>query len=135
MKNDTDEEQNRTSSDPLKSRGHVHQEMVRGLRLWGQDSRCNFNLLGWDTQIPLSPPLLQEQHTLHSSKVGREDEGVSSNRPELVVLTECLDIHEDDINLLYLTDPQENYNQTVKESSNGNSDSTSEGQRLQGGST
>ena len=64
---------------------------------------CNFNHLGWDTQTLLSPPLLQEQHTLHSSKVGREDEGVSSNRPELVTLTECLDSHEDDINLLYLT--------------------------------
>ena len=58
---------------------------------------CNFNRLGWDTQTPLSPPLLQEQRTLHSSKVGREDEGVSSNRPELVALIECLDIHEDDI--------------------------------------
>jgi hypothetical protein len=28
--------------------------------------------------------------------VGREDEGVSSNRPELVVLIECLESHEDD---------------------------------------
>jgi hypothetical protein len=40
---------------------------------------CNFNRLGWNTQTPLSPPLHQEQRTLHSSKVGREDEGVSSN--------------------------------------------------------
>jgi ribonuclease HI len=31
---------------------------------------------------------------------------VSSSRPELVVLTECLDDHEDDINLLYLTDSE-----------------------------
>ena len=65
---------------------------------------CNFNRLGWNTQTPLPPPLLQEQHTLHSRKVGREDEGVSSSRPELVALAECLDDHEDDINLLYLTD-------------------------------
>ena len=41
---------------------------------------CNLNRLGWDTQTPLSPSLLQEQHTLHSSKVGQEDKGVSSNR-------------------------------------------------------
>jgi hypothetical protein len=67
---------------------------------------CNFDCLGWNTQIPLSLPLLQEQHTLHASKVGREDEGVSSNRPELVALVECLDSHEDNINLLYLTDSE-----------------------------
>ena len=34
------------------------------------------------------------------------DEGVSSNRPELVTLKEFLDSHEDDINLLYLTDSE-----------------------------
>ena len=60
---------------------------------------CNFNRLGWDTQTPLSPSLLQEQHTLHSNTVGREDEGVSSNRPELMTLIECLDSHEDDFDL------------------------------------
>jgi ribonuclease HI len=38
--------------------------------------------------------------------VGREDEGVSSNRPELVALTECLDGYEDNISLLYLTDSE-----------------------------
>ena len=64
---------------------------------------CNFNRLGWDTQTPLSPHLLQEQHILRSNKVGRADEGGSSNRPELVTLIECLDSHEVDINLLYLT--------------------------------
>jgi hypothetical protein len=62
----------------------------------------NFNH-GWNNQTPLPPPLLQEQHTRHSSKVGREDEGVSSSRPELEFLTEFLD---DDISLLYLTDSE-----------------------------
>jgi hypothetical protein len=38
--------------------------------------------------------------------VGREDEGVSSSRPELVALAECLDDHEDNISLLYLTDSE-----------------------------
>jgi hypothetical protein len=44
------------------------------------------------------------QHTLHSSRVGRADEGASSNRPDLVTLAECPDIHEDHLSLLYLTD-------------------------------
>ncbi len=37
--------------------------------------------------------------------MGREDEeGVSSSRPELVALAECLEDHEDNVSLLYLTD-------------------------------
>jgi ribonuclease HI len=36
--------------------------------------------------------------------VGREGEGLSSNRPELVALWECLETHPDNKNLLYLTD-------------------------------
>jgi ribonuclease HI len=36
--------------------------------------------------------------------VGREDEDVNSNRPEQVDLTECLEDHEDNISLVYLTD-------------------------------
>jgi ribonuclease HI len=36
--------------------------------------------------------------------VGREDEGVSSSRPELVALVECLEDHGDDVSLLCLTD-------------------------------
>ena len=50
--------------------------------------------------------LLQEQRTRESSKVGREEEGVSSNRPDLVALRECLEAHEDHVDLLYLTDSE-----------------------------
>ncbi len=39
--------------------------------------------------------------------VEREDEWVSSNRPHLVALTECLDSHEGNISLLYLADSSE----------------------------
>jgi hypothetical protein len=38
--------------------------------------------------------------------VGREEEGMSSNRPELVVLREFLEVHADNENLLYLTDSE-----------------------------
>jgi ribonuclease HI len=38
--------------------------------------------------------------------VGREEEGMSSNRPELVALRECLETHPDNENLLYLTDSE-----------------------------
>ncbi len=55
---------------------------------------------------PLSPSLLQEQHIRESRKVGREEEGLISNRPELVVLRECLEAHEDHVDLLYLTDSE-----------------------------
>jgi hypothetical protein len=34
-----------------------------------------------------------------SSKVGREEEGLSSNRPELLALRECLEAHEDHVDL------------------------------------
>jgi hypothetical protein len=36
--------------------------------------------------------------------VGREGEGLRSNRPELVALWECLETHPDNESLLYLTD-------------------------------
>ena len=67
---------------------------------------CNVSRLGWSTQTPLPPSSLQDQCTLNSSKVGREDEGVSSSRPELVALAECLEDHEDDVSLSYLTDSE-----------------------------
>jgi hypothetical protein len=67
---------------------------------------CNLNRLGWNTQTPLPPPLLLEQRTLHSRKVGREGEGVSSSRPELVALAKCQEDHEDNISPLYLTDSE-----------------------------
>jgi hypothetical protein len=38
--------------------------------------------------------------------VGREGEGLSSKRPELVALWECLETHPDNENLLYLTDSE-----------------------------
>jgi len=47
---------------------------------------CNLDQLGWNTQTPLPPPALHEQRTRNSRKVGREDEGVSSTRPEMVAL-------------------------------------------------
>ena len=39
-----------------------------------------------------------------SSNVDREEEGLRSNRPELVVLRECLEVYEDHVDILYLTD-------------------------------
>jgi hypothetical protein len=38
--------------------------------------------------------------------VVREEEGLSSNRPELVALRECLEAHDDHTDLLYLTDSE-----------------------------
>jgi len=45
--------------------------------------------------------------------VGREEEGLSSNRSELIGLWECLAAHQDHENLLYLTDSEANL-QTIK---------------------
>jgi ribonuclease HI len=45
-------------------------------------------------------------HSRQSHKVGREEEGLSSNRPELVALWQCLEAHQDHENLLYLTDSE-----------------------------
>ena len=67
---------------------------------------CNFRDLRWNTDTPLAQPLLQEQRTRDSSRVGREEEELSSNRPELVALRECLEAHEDHIDLLYLPDSE-----------------------------
>jgi ribonuclease HI len=53
---------------------------------------------------PLTPTKMHEQRSKQSHKVGREKEGMSSNRPELVALRECLEAHPDSENLLYLTD-------------------------------
>ena len=47
---------------------------------------CNLSSLGWLTGQYLAPPPLREQRELHSHRVGREEEGMSSNRPELVAL-------------------------------------------------
>jgi hypothetical protein len=38
--------------------------------------------------------------------VGREEEDLSSNHPELISLWECLESHPDNENLLYLTDTE-----------------------------
>ncbi len=67
---------------------------------------CNFRVMQWNTDTPLSQPFLQEQGIRESSKVVREEEGLSSNRPELVALRECLEAYEDHIDLLYLTDSE-----------------------------
>ncbi len=47
-----------------------------------------------------------DQRTRQSHKVGREEEDLSSNHPELVALWECLKTHPDNENLLYLTDSE-----------------------------
>ncbi len=58
---------------------------------------CNFRSMQWNSDTPLSQSLLQEQRIRESSKVGREVEGLSSSRPELVDLRECLEAHEDHV--------------------------------------
>ena len=78
---------------------------------------CNFNRLGWDTQTLLSLPLFQEQHTLVHSEMG------------------CLWSETQPLQIVRCERPEENYNQVTKESPSGSSDSTSEGQRPQGGPT
>ena len=65
---------------------------------------CNLSSLECLTEKPLTPDRLHEQRTKQSHNVGREGEGLSSNRPELVTLWECLEAHQD--NLLYLTDSE-----------------------------
>ena len=67
---------------------------------------CHLTSLGWLTENPLTPTRLCEQRSNQSHKVGREEEGLSSNRPELVALQECLEAHPDHENLLYLTDSE-----------------------------
>jgi ribonuclease HI len=67
---------------------------------------CNLNSLKWLTKKPLTPARMHEQRSKQSHKVGREEEGMSSNRPELVALRECLEAHPDNENLLYLTDSE-----------------------------
>jgi hypothetical protein len=66
----------------------------------------NLGQLGWNTPTPIPPSTLHDQRTRNSREVGREDEGVSSTRPEMVALTECLEDHGDDISLLHLTDSE-----------------------------
>ena len=60
----------------------------------------------WNTTTPLTHVLLQEQRIRESIIVDREEEGLSSNRPKLVVLSESLETHDDHIDLLYLTDSE-----------------------------
>jgi hypothetical protein len=52
-----------------------------GSKSMGEDF-FNLGQLGWNTQTPLPPSSLHDQHTRNSRKVGREDEGVSSTQPE-----------------------------------------------------
>jgi hypothetical protein len=65
---------------------------------------CNLRSLKWLREQSLTPTRLKDQRTRQSHKVGCEEEGLSSNRPELVALWECLEVHQDHENLLYLTD-------------------------------
>ena len=67
---------------------------------------CNLRTTGCLTGQHLVPLPLKEQWELHSYRVGREEEVMSSNHPELVVLRECLEAHQDHENLLYLTDSE-----------------------------
>ncbi len=66
---------------------------------------CNLNSLKWLKQELLTPAGMHEQRSKQSHRVGREEEGMSSNRPELVDLRECLEAG-DNVNLLYLTDSE-----------------------------
>ena len=68
---------------------------------------CNFSVMQWNTTTPLPQMILQEQWIRESIKVGREEEDLSSNRPELVALREWLEAPDDHIDLLYLTDSEE----------------------------
>ena len=63
----------------------------------------NTSTIQWNTT---THSLLEEQRLRESRKVDREEEGLSSNRPELVALRECLELHDDQIDLLYLTDSE-----------------------------
>ncbi len=67
---------------------------------------CNLKTTGCLTGQHLDTLPLEEQREMHSYRVGREEEGMSSNRPELVALRECLEAHQDHENLLYLTDSE-----------------------------
>jgi hypothetical protein len=67
---------------------------------------CNLNSLKWLAEEQLTPTRIHEQRSKQSHRVGREEEGMSSNRPELVALRECLEVHPDNENLLYLTDSE-----------------------------
>ncbi len=62
--------------------------------------------------LPLVPSRLTEQKIQQSYKVGRDEKGMNSNRPDLVVLWECLETHQDHENLLYLT-KRETTHQTI----------------------
>ena len=59
---------------------------------------CNLSSLKWLADEPLTPTHLHEQRTKQSHKVGREEEDLSSKRPELVALWECLESHPDNEN-------------------------------------
>jgi ribonuclease HI len=65
----------------------------------------NLNSLKWLKQELLTPAGMHEHRSKQSHRVGREEEGMSSNRPELVVLREYLEAR-DNVNLLYLTDSE-----------------------------
>jgi hypothetical protein len=67
---------------------------------------CYLNPLEWLTGKPLTRTRVHEERSNQSHKVGREEEGMSSNRPELVALRDCLEAHPDKENLLYLTDSE-----------------------------
>jgi hypothetical protein len=47
---------------------------------------CNLNSLKWLTEEPLAPTRIHEQRSKQSHRVAREEEGLRSNRPELLVL-------------------------------------------------
>jgi hypothetical protein len=67
---------------------------------------CNLRALNWDIQNPLAPEPLKEHRIQQPYKVGRNMEGLISNRPEVVALRECLEAHEDNSNLQYLTNDE-----------------------------
>ncbi len=57
-------------------------------------------------RVQLTRTCLCAQRTNQSHKVGRQEEDLSSNRPQLVALWECLETHPENENLLYVTDSE-----------------------------
>ena len=89
-------------------RGHARRGMAPAIlqKEINRSGLLYFRAMQWNTTAPLPHELLQEQRTGESGKVGREEEGLSSNRPELAALRECFEAHDDNIDLLYLTDSE-----------------------------
>ena len=105
----TGKTQNPDSWAPFFLMGHVQSKTAHvtwsHIPAMGSDF-CNLTSLGCLIGQYLAPLSHREQRERHAYRVDREEEGMSSNRPELVVLRECLEAQQDHENLLYLTDSE-----------------------------